>query len=306
MIKISLLVTILIISNLLIAQTSDEFWKKGDSLFNLTEYRQAGLMYSNALFDKEGSTDEYFHTATSFAKAKDTIATIYFLNLSAKKGWYKKNEIENNKIFIFFKKEKKWDEILEKVQENLNNYNKGYNLSLMQKLAVLKMKDQFLRNISNEVEKKYNFESDEVQFFWKIIIRQDSINEKRISEIIDEYGWPGISLVGKEANITVWLIIQHSTPEQQEYYLPFLKESVKKGESRGRDLAYLEDRILMSRGKPQKYGSQFMNDPKTGEFIFCEIEDPENVNKRRAEVGLEPIEEYMKRNNIKWGNNKTP
>ncbi len=39
---------------------------------------------------------------------------------------------------------------------------------------------------------------------------------------------------------------------------------------------------------------------ETGEFKVYEIKDPAQVNERCKEVGLGPIEEYLKRWNIEW------
>ena len=64
--------------------------------------------------------------------------------------------------------------------------------------------------------------------------------------------------------------------------------------------ALLVDRIRMYKGQPQLYGSQLKKDPSSGEFRFHDIEDEANVNQRRAEVGLEPIEDYAARFGFKY------
>jgi len=61
-------------------------------------------------------------------------------------------------------------------------------------------------------------------------------------------------------------------------------------------LAFLEDRILMRNNKDQIYGSQANWDNKLGKMKIHPIEDVENVNKRRAALGLEPIEEFVEQN----------
>jgi hypothetical protein len=73
-----------------------------------------------------------------------------------------------------------------------------------------------------------------------------------------------------------------------------MEKSVVKGESRTGDLALLKDRILMRQGKPQQYGSQVVFNKTTGSQEFYQIADEKNVNVRRANVGLEPLEEYAK------------
>jgi hypothetical protein len=60
------------------------------------------------------------------------------------------------------------------------------------------------------------------------------------------------------------------------------------------------DRVKVKKHEKQIYGTQlrFIKDPKTGYITdkseFEPIEDEKNVNKRRQEVGLQPIEEYAK------------
>ena len=72
-----------------------------------------------------------------------------------------------------------------------------------------------------------------------------------------------------------------------------IKTAVAQGEASGKDLAYLTDRVLLAEGKKQIYGTQFMQ--VDGKSEPRPMEDPEHVDDRRKEVGLEPIAEYAKR-----------
>lgn len=128
---------------------------------------------------------------------------------------------------------------------------------------------------------------------------KDSLNQQRIAAIIDQYGWPGKSLVGKEASKAVFLVIQHASLEIQRKYLPQFREPVTKGESSSSNLAYLEDRILMREGKPQLYGTQIITD-NAGQKKFYNIYDEVNVDERRLKIGLGPLAEYGKRFNIDY------
>ena len=56
----------------------------------------------------------------------------------------------------------------------------------------------------------------------------------------------------------------------------------------------MEDRVLLKHGKKQLYGSQIEYDTLTDKYIVSPIEDEPNVNKRRASVGLGPLEDYVK------------
>jgi len=63
-------------------------------------------------------------------------------------------------------------------------------------------------------------------------------------------------------------------------------------------LALLEDRVAIKHGRKQIYGSQITTDD-SGSFL-APLEDPEHVDGRRAEAGLPPLAEYLRRFNMTW------
>lgn len=117
-------------------------------------------------------------------------------------------------------------------------------------------------------------------------------NATRLTEIIEQYGWPGKSLVGEEGAWAAWLIAQHSigNPPFMRRCLSLLKQAASNNEVIPWQMAMLEDRIRMYEGKPQVYGTQFQPS-KNGELNPYPIENPESVNDRRLAVGLNTIEE---------------
>ncbi len=129
---------------------------------------------------------------------------------------------------------------------------------------------------------------------------KDSLNLQKIVKILDEKGWVGKDKVGKQANQTLFLVIQHSDLKTQQKYLPMMKAAVKEGNALSGNLALLEDRIALREGKRQIYGSQIGTNPLTKVQYVLPLEDPDNVDKRRAEVRLEPLGNYVKFWNIVW------
>lgn len=125
---------------------------------------------------------------------------------------------------------------------------------------------------------------------WKRQIAIDAENMKRLAEIIDAYGWPGLRFAGA-ASQTAFLVLQHSDHDSQKKYLPLLRDAVGRNDALGSHLALLEDRVRIADGKPQLYGSQLSGNP----LRFAPIEDEANVDQRRKEVGLEPLSAYAKR-----------
>jgi hypothetical protein len=142
-------------------------------------------------------------------------------------------------------------------------------------------------------------DSEKIAKKWKQAVDQqndlDNKNQQRLDEIVKEYGWPKRSVFGEEASGVAFLIVQHAELDYQKKYLPMIKEAAGQKEARQSDLAMLEDRILTREGKKQIYGTQLRLNQTTQRMELYPIDDEENVNARRAEVGLEPLAEYLKR-----------
>jgi hypothetical protein len=144
-----------------------------------------------------------------------------------------------------------------------------------------------------DLYKKYNgvFSDEALDEMKKI----DAENTEWIKPKMKQYGWLGNSLVGVDGAMAAFLLVQHTKDaEFRKSSLELLQKAVKDGEARGDQLALLTDRFLVSEGKPQRYGTQ-TRITKDGKFEVPPIEDEANVDKRRAEVGLGPLAEYMER-----------
>jgi hypothetical protein len=152
--------------------------------------------------------------------------------------------------------------------------------------------------------KGWELNSPEWQVWNKRCRETDSLNLIKVNDIIFRYGWPGEDIIGWAGNSTLWTVIQHSTLENQEKYLPIMREAVKNGKARPAQLALLEDRILVSKGKEQIYGSQARTD-SLGVYKLYPIEDERNVNKRRFSAGLGPLQWYAKQIGLKYSPPKT-
>lgn len=126
--------------------------------------------------------------------------------------------------------------------------------------------------------------------------RIDKVNTARMKEIIRKFGWPTISLVGKRASRMAWLLAQHADSDVnfQKQCLRLIKKAAKMEEASWGDVAFLTDRMLVSCGKPQKYGTQFRRG-KNGKWIPFPIANPKKLDERRDEMGLGSHEKYQKK-----------
>ena len=122
----------------------------------------------------------------------------------------------------------------------------------------------------------------------------DRKNTERMKEIISEISWPTRSKVGKDASFYSWLLVQHADHDVdfQQTCLNMMKKE-KNGEVGKNEIAFLEDRVRVNLGKPILYGTQFYRNSE-GIMTCRPVEDPENLDKRREDMNLEPFVEYEK------------
>ena len=176
------------------------------------------------------------------------------------------------------------------------------NLELKKELSEIEFRDQAVRFITDQTPKDSldliakRIKVDPTYFknnYKSVSVTLDGENIKRVEEIIAKYGYPGKALVGTPQNRAAWIVIQHSSPQVIQKYLPMLREAVKNGDLDRQSLALTEDRNLMYQGKKQIYGSQFFE--VNGKPAFWPIENSEKVNELRKEAGfVQTIEEYSK------------
>lgn len=161
------------------------------------------------------------------------------------------------------------------------------------------IKDQLLRKQVKPVVDEYGWYSEEYKSLGVQIRKQDSINLIIVENFVENNGWLGADDIGEKGNKTMFLVIQHSSPKIWNKYLPILREAFENGNAKGKHLALLEDRTAIFNGEMQIYGSQISVDSE-GNNSLDPIVDPENVNKRRKEMGLGAIEEYLKLFELTW------
>ncbi|BAO77347.1 DUF6624 domain-containing protein [Winogradskyella sp. PG-2] len=110
---------------------------------------------------------------------------------------------------------------------------------------------------------------------------------------------------GERGNWTICNVLQHADQETREHYIPLMKQAVLDKKLEPRYLVRAEDRIATDKGKLQIYGGQMKYYPETKSFNVWPDFNPENIDKRRAEIGLEPIAEFLKnRFDFDWNLNE--
>ncbi|MEN2284522.1 DUF6624 domain-containing protein, partial [Algoriphagus sp. SE2] len=90
-------------------------------------------------------------------------------------------------------------------------------------------------------------------------------------------------------------MVQHSdfNPNFQLQVLDSMYKEVQNNNADPINYAYLLDRVKMNMGEKLVYGTQVTYHWFSGKARYRPTIDPENLNQRRAEIGLEPIEIYL-------------
>ena len=121
--------------------------------------------------------------------------------------------------------------------------------------------------------------------------RRSTPGMPRLGELIEKHGWPAEDIAGKDGAEAAWIIAQHAIgePEFQRRALRMTQECAAEGRVPAWHAAYIEDRIAMYEGRPQRFGTQWIDDPRDGGARPWNLADPDAVNELRAGVGLRDL-----------------
>jgi hypothetical protein len=129
---------------------------------------------------------------------------------------------------------------------------------------------------------------------FKQFAEENHENQELVISILEQCGMPSSEEVSKKQLFTVWLVLQHAEYKYRKKYFPLIEQAVNAGDLPKEQYALMKDRLLMDEGKPQLYGTQIKNRK------LYKLDAPETVNERRAEMGMEPIEKYLRQYNIEF------
>jgi hypothetical protein len=280
----------------------DSLIGEASKLYDAKDYLRSGQTYTKA-FNANGGmgiVNDRYDAACSWAQAGNADSSFSQLFRIARKGNFTNlNHLMVDADLESLHSDKRWDEVTALVKQNKDKAEVNFNKPLVAVLDTILQDDQSGRMQLDAVEKKYGRDSKEMKAHWAMIEQKDSIDLVRIKDILDQYGWLGPDVIGREGNQTLFLVIQHADIETQQHYLPMMREAVKNKKAQPSSLALLEDRVALRIGKRQVYGSQ-IGRYDDGRYYVSPLEDPDNVDKRRAEVGLGPLANYVRNWQMEW------
>lgn len=280
-----------------------ELVDEASKLYQAKEYSKSGQRYSDAfrsLGDK-GIVNDRYNAACAWALANESDSSfIQLFKIAQNANYSDLQHLTTDSDLRSLHDDTRWASIVELVKSNKAKTEANWDRALISNLDTIFEEDQTYRIQAKEVEENYGWESIEMKSHWKLINEKDSINLIKVQNVLDTRGWLGEDIIGSRGNQTLFLVIQHADLDTQEKYLPMMRDAVRKGNAKSNHLALLEDRVALRKGGRQIYGSQIGRDKETGEDYVLPLIDPDNVDKRRAEVGLGTIQDYIQNWGMTW------
>jgi hypothetical protein len=278
---------------------------KADSLYQLKAFRESAFSYSAAFktFGWKALPKDRYNAGRAWALAGYSDSAFFNLNriaLAFRVYYSNYDEINADPAFSSLHSDKRWLDLLDIIKANQEKGQIEPHVPLAEQLAMIYDNDQKYRKAADSVEIKYGRGSAELQDAYHVIGEKDFFNLIKVKKVLDTYGWLGADSVGVLGNEALFLVIQHADNETQEKYFPMIKEAVKTGKVPKQWVPLFMDRLNLSRGEKQIYGSQVKRDTQTNLYYLRPLDDPDNVDKRRAECGLQPLADYLKMWNITW------
>lgn len=176
---------------------------------------------------------------------------------------------------------------------------------LVSEVQGLRAADQFERNeiiaLLNNQSMPTADRDARVKELGDMITRNDRARTERLKEIIKTTDLMQMSQIDPSMARSAFMIVMHAVGDLlfQKSQLPIAFELGKKGVIGNQEYAILTDKIAVAEGKPQTYGSQ--GKCENGAWQVVGQHDREAIIAARAEIGLDPLDDYLKQGATLYG-----
>ncbi len=200
------------------------------------------------------------------------------------------------------REDKDWDAFENRLISMLNiKFNNPYkDIEYAKALWRLGAYDQAYFNEIGIAGRKFGMRSSVASALWKFKFMVQERSQKELEQLVAAKGWPTSREVGREAAMSAYLVAMHTNDGSQKKYLPMIKQRCEENELPWQRYANIYDRCLFNENKPQKYGTHTRFNEQTMSEELYPLEDETKVDEWRKELGLEPLADYLAKNNIKY------
>jgi hypothetical protein len=271
---------------------------KSDSLRNEGEILKAIEECKNVFLSNPKDIRNLYNYSRFLSINKQIDSCFKYLNIAARIDTSFAPLIEPN--LLTARENEQWNDFENRLISNLNIKFKNAvkDIDYAKVLWKLRAFDQAYFLETGIAGRKLGFKSSVVEALWSLKNMIQIKNQNELERLLDEKGWPRKSEVGNDAAFAAWLVIMHSNVRLQKKYLPVIEKICEENELPWARYAAIYDRSQFNDKKPQKFGTHITYNERTGSMELYPLENESMVNVWRKEVGLQPLEEYLKQNNI--------
>ena len=269
----------------------------GDKLRNEGDLEGAIAAYKKIYNDNASKKSNTYNLACAYALMYQIDSAFHYLNIALKSDNTLWSLADPDLMSLI--DDTRWDDVVENQMAKYQKENgpleePEYALKL---LLIIK-KDQALDYYIDQAKKEFMKKGQAPHWYYPLRSMKQQLassNFKELEDLLLENGWPKYSKVGKLAADAPLLVINHHENDLvRKQYIEQIKEACLSGEGSCMEYAKIQDRILVNDNLPQLYGMQFRYNKKRKLEPFP-VQDPEFVDQRRAEIGLEPLSSYLQR-----------
>lgn len=255
-------------------------------------YKDAIPCYEQAFLIQKPDALTAYKAAGMYASDSNAIKAFQYLQLSISDGWTEADWLLSDPYFEYLRNAypEKWKLISEEALSAEGRYEKLLQLpSIRKEINLMTLNDQKLRY--QRIQSKSDSAGISID---RQIMESDLSNMNRAKELIRQYGWPGISQIGKDGQNNLWLIVQHADRDVlfQQTALNAMEKLQGTKEINMENYAFLYDRVQCNLNYKQLYGTQvaWAGNGKASEFR--PIEKEYLTDELRRNIGLQPLRIY--------------
>ncbi|MDW8850831.1 DUF6624 domain-containing protein [Flavobacterium sp. MMLR14_040] len=263
------------------------------SLFHLQkEYKNAILTFEKAFLIQQPDALNAYKMAGVYALNQNKTEAFQYLNLALDKGWTETEALVIDPYFDFLRNnyDAEWQIIIQKAKLKEQQYEKTLKLpDLRKRINLMTIQDQKLRFAKSQTN-----DPREIEVLNQQINDSDFKNLNEAKEIIEKYGWPKITEIGKDGQNNFWLIVQHADQDIlfQKLTLSKMEKLMETKEIDLENYAFLYDRVQCNLNYKQLYGTQVNWTQNGNASGFRPIIKEDLADKRRADFKLLPLKIY--------------
>lgn len=267
---------------------------KADSCYFAGNYYEADYYFNQAFQLRDCIQGSHLYNAACVASLQgDADKAVWLLErrMEMYPDWYMQ-DLRADRDFDSIRQTEQWKEFSQKTNDRRAGKEKHYDKQLTDELLEIGRMDQQWRGEYERALSLNPKDVNKVDSLARLIVHTDSVNLVKVCRILDSRGFVGKAEVG-EACKNLWLVIQHSPLEYQKKYIPVFRAAAEKSDLSKEMVALMEDRINCYEGKPQRYGTQISTDADGHRHVYT-LEDPLKVDEWRKEMGMPPLDTYLK------------